>query len=315
MNECPLGSGALSGNPFGVDREALAADLGFARPTGNSLDAVADRDFVIELIGWGALLMAHLSRFAEDLIVYGTQEFGFVKLADACAARNSSARALLPRAIMLRAHFADARSSSSPGTRRAVADAAEEEPRRAELIRGKAGRVLGHQVALLTSLKGLPTAYNKDLQEDKAALFDALDTVEASLQIASGVLATITPVPERMKASLNSFMLATDLSEYLVRRGVLFRETHHVSGRAVQLAEERGCALTDLTLADLQGLHPLFADDVMGVWDFEAAVERRDATGGTSKRSVLQQAATLEREQREVSGASGGRERTGHARE
>ena len=163
-----------------------------------------------------------------------------------------------------------------------------------ELIRGKAGRVLGHQVALLTSLKGLPTAYNKDLQEDKAALFDALDTVEASLQIASGVLATITPVPERMKASLNSFMLATDLSEYLVRRGVPFRETHHVSGRAVQLAEERGCALTDLTLVDLQGLHPLFADDVMGVGDFEAAVERRDATGGTSKRSVLQQAATLE---------------------
>jgi len=132
MNECPLGSGALSGNPFGVDREALAADLGFARPTGNSLDAVADRDFVIELIGWGALLMAHLSRFAEDLIVYGTQEFGFVKLADACAARNSSARAILPRAIMLRAQFADARvlllAQVLDGL---VADAAEEEPRRA----------------------------------------------------------------------------------------------------------------------------------------------------------------------------------------
>ena len=163
-----------------------------------------------------------------------------------------------------------------------------------ELLRGKAGRQIGHTVTMLTMLKGLPTAYNKDMQEDKEALFDALDTAKAALQIATGVLATLEPRPDKMRAALSSFMLATDLSEYLVRRGVPFRETHHVSGRAVQLAEERGCALTDLTLADLQGLHPLFADDVMGVWDFEAAVERRDATGGTSKRSVLQQAATLE---------------------
>ena len=131
-----------------------------------------------------------------------------------------------------------------------------------ELLRGKAGRTIGHTVGLLTTLKGLPTAYNKDMQEDKQALFDNLETAEAALQIAQGVLATLTPKPERMKQALNSFMLATDLSEYLVRKGVPFRETHHISGRAVQLAEERGCALTALSLKDLQSLHELFEEDV-----------------------------------------------------
>jgi len=164
-----------------------------------------------------------------------------------------------------------------------------------ELLRGKSGRAIGHTVNMLTMLKGLPTAYNKDMQEDKAALFDALDTAEAALQIAGGVLATLTPQPERMRGALNSFMLATDLSEYLVRKGVPFRQTHHIAGQAVQLAEQRGCALTALTLEDLQGLHALFEADVMAVWDFDAAVERRDSTGGTSKRSVLQQAAALEK--------------------
>jgi len=163
-----------------------------------------------------------------------------------------------------------------------------------ELLRGKAGRTVGHTVALLTTLKGLPTAYNKDMQEDKAALFDTLATAEAALQIAQGVLATLTPNEAKMRGALNSFMLATDLSEYLVRKGVPFRETHHISGRAVQMAEERGCALTDLSVADLKSLHELFTDDVLAVWDFAAAVERRDSTGGTSKRSVLEQAAKLE---------------------
>jgi len=182
-----------------------------------------------------------------------------------------------------------------------------------ELLRGKAGRTIGHTVSLLTTMKGLPTAYNKDMQEDKQALFDALDTAEAALQIADGVLATLTPNAERMRGALNSFMLATDLSEYLVRKGVPFRETHHISGRAVQMAEERGCALTALSLADLQTLHPLFTEDVMAVWDFEAAVERRDATGGTSKRSVLEQAKLLEAWVAEggagSSGAEGGAKR------
>ena len=131
-----------------------------------------------------------------------------------------------------------------------------------ELLRGKAGRTIGHTVGLLTTLKGLPTAYNKDMQEDKQALFDNLETAEAALQIAQGVLATLTPNETRMRNALNSFMLATDLSEYLVRKGVPFRETHHISGRAVQMAEDRGCALTDLSVADLKSLHNLFEDDV-----------------------------------------------------
>ena len=131
-----------------------------------------------------------------------------------------------------------------------------------ELLRGKAGRTIGHTVGLLTTLKGLPTAYNKDMQEDKQALFDNLETAEAALQIAQGVLATLTPNETRMRSALNSFMLATDLSEYLVRKGVPFRETHHISGRAVQMAEDRGCALTDLSVADLKSLHNLFEDDV-----------------------------------------------------
>ena len=138
-----------------------------------------------------------------------------------------------------------------------------------ELLRGKASRQIGHTMTLLTMLKGTPTAYNKDNQEDKEAIFGALNTAEDALNIATGVLATLDPKPERMKAALSSFMLATDLSEYLVRKGVPFRETHHISGQAVQMAETRGCALTDLTLQDLQTLHPLFTDDVMAVWDYE----------------------------------------------
>jgi len=264
LNELPLGSGALAGNPFGVDREALAASLGFRAPTANSIDGVTDRDFVVELCFWSSLLMVHLSKFGEDLIVYGSQEFGFVKFADAYSTGSS----LMPQ---------------------------KKNPDALELLRGKSGRTIGHTVTMLTMLKGLPTAYNKDMQEDKAALFDALDTAEAALQIAGGVLSTLTPQPERMRSALNSFMLATDLSEYLVRKGVPFRQTHHVAGQAVQLAEERGCPLTALSLEDLKAMHPLFEADVMAVWDFEAAVERRDSTGGTSKRSVLAQAAALDK--------------------
>lgn len=263
INESPLGSGALAGHPFGIDREALAKDLGFSRPMSNSIDGVTDRDFVIELTMWVSLLMTHLSKFGEDLIVYGTQEFGFVKFADAYSTGSS----LMPQ---------------------------KKNPDALELLRGKSGRAIGHCVNMLVMMKGLPTAYNKDMQEDKQALFDSLDTAEAALQIASGVLATLTPNEERMRGALNSFMLATDLSEYLVRKGVPFRETHHISGRAVQLAEERGCALTDLSLADLKGLHELFTDDVMKVWDYEASTERKDSTGGTSKRSVLEQCDKLQ---------------------
>jgi len=263
MNECPLGSGALAGHPFGLDRVALAADLGFNGPTPNSLDSVSDRDFVVELSSWASLLMVHLSRFAEDLIIYSSQEFGFVR----CGDSYSTGSSLMPQ---------------------------KKNPDAAELLRGKSARVIGHHVTLLTMLKGLPTAYNKDLQEDKQALFDTLETVDAALKIASGVLSTLTPQPTRMREALNSFMLATDLSEYLVRKGVPFRETHHISGRAVQLAEGKNCALTALSVDELKSLHPLFEDDVLKVWDFDASVERKDSVGGTSKRRVLEQAKKLQ---------------------
>jgi argininosuccinate lyase len=158
-----------------------------------------------------------------------------------------------------------------------------------ELLRGKAGRVTGELTGLLMTLKGLPSTYNKDLQEDKEPLFDAVDTLGAVLQIACGVLSTLTPNPEKLRAALATEMLATDLAEYLVRKGVPFRETHHIAGAAVALAEQRKVALASLTVADLRTLHPAFDDDVSQVWDFEQSVEQRDSTGGTSRRAVLAQ--------------------------
>ena len=264
VNVLPLGSGALAGNPFAIDREALARELGFLDVTQNSLDGVSDRDMVVEFLCWAALTATHLSRLAEDLILYTTAEFGFVTLADAYSTGSS----LMPQ---------------------------KKNPDSMELLRGKSGRVIGDLVTMLVVLKGLPSTYNKDLQEDKEALFDGVDTVTATLQIATGVLDSLTPHPEAMAAALTPDMLATDLADYLVRAGVPFRETHHVAGEAVRLAEERGCVLSALSVADLQGLHPAFGDDVVQVWDFEASVERRDALGGTSRRAVLAQIQVLRR--------------------
>lgn len=158
-----------------------------------------------------------------------------------------------------------------------------------ELLRGKSGRVFGQMSGFLMTLKGIPSTYNKDLQEDKEPLFDAVSTVSNSLKIATGVVSTLTIFPQKMRAALTPDMLATDLAEYLVRKGVPFRQTHHISGEAVRLSEERGCQLTDLTLKDLQTLSPLFTEDVMDVWSFDTSFERRDVVGGTSKRAVLEQ--------------------------
>jgi argininosuccinate lyase len=186
-----------------------------------------------------------------------------------------------------------------------------------ELLRGKSGRIFGQMAGFMMTLKGIPSTYNKDLQEDKEPLFDAVETVTNSIKIADGVLSTMTVscdsklwmladtqvlpllasqiLPEKMRAALTPDMLATDLAEYLVRKGIPFRETHHISGSAVRLSEERGCQLTDLTLQDLQGLSDKFEDDVMKVWSFEESVERRDAVGGTSKRAVLEQCEKLKK--------------------
>jgi argininosuccinate lyase len=261
-NRLPLGSGALAGNPFALDRTQLAAELGFAGVTPNSLDAVGDRDFIAEFLFWATLTMVHLSRLAEDLILFSSREFGFVTLADAYSTGSS----LMPQ---------------------------KKNPDALELLRGKVGRVAGDLTGLLVTLKGLPSTYNKDLQEDKEPLFDAVETVGGALQIASGVLSTLTPNAQRLHGALAPEMLATDLADYLVRKGVPFRETHHVAGAAVRLAEQKGVALAALTVAELQQLHPAFGEDVAAVWDFEQSVERRDVDGGTSRRAVLAQVAQL----------------------
>lgn len=258
VNQCPLGCGALAGNAFSVDREFLAEELGFDGVIPNSLFGVADRDFVVETLQWSATLMNHISRWAEDLIIFSTGEFGFVNLADAYSTGSS----LMPQ---------------------------KKNPDSLELLRGKSGRVFGQMSGFMYTLKGLPLTYNKDLQEDKEPLFDCVKTVLDSIRIATGVLSTMKINPKKMHEALAADMLATDLADYLVRKGVPFRETHHVSGSAVRLAEEKGCQISELSVADFKGLHEQFEDDVVEVFDFEASVERRAAIGGTAKKCVLQQ--------------------------
>jgi len=265
----PLGSGALAGNPFLVDREFLAKELGFASIAENSLYGVGDRDFIVEFMMWASLTMTHVSRLAEDLVVYSTAEFGFVTLSDAYSTGSS----IMPQ---------------------------KKNPDSLELLRGKSGRVFGNMAGFMMTLKGLPSTYNKDLQEDKEPLFDTYDTIDASLKITEGVIATMTVHAAKMKAALTMDVLATDLADYLVRKGIPFRETHHISGRAVALAESRKCQLNDLTLKDYQSLSDKFADDIHTIFDFEASVERRDAIGGTSKKMVERQISVLRESLKEL---------------
>lgn len=258
LNHSPLGAGALAGNPFAVDRQALAADLGFAGPIPNSIDAVRDRDYAVEFLSWAALLGVHLSQIAEDLILWSSREFGFVQLSD----QFSTGSSLMPQ---------------------------KRNPDSLELLRGKAGRLTGNLVSLLTTLKGLPAAYNKDLQEDKEPLFDSVDTLLVALPVATGVLATLSIRPERMRAALGDELLATDLADTLVRRGVPFRQSHELAGLAVKRSEALGVSLRDLPLAEYQAISPQFGPDVVGVFDFEQSVEQRAVYGGTARAAVLQQ--------------------------
>ncbi len=260
----PLGTGALAGNPFGLDRATLARDLGFGGVAQNSLDAVSDRDFAAELLFCCALIGIHLSRLAEDLIIYSSAEFGFVTLADAYSTGSS----LMPQ--------------------KKNADSM-------ELTRGKSGRLIGNLVTLLTVLKGLPMSYNKDLQEDKECLFDSLDTLELTLAVCAGAVATLRVNPDRMRAALDPAMLATDVAEYLVRRGVPFREAHHHVGAAVALAERRGVPLSALPLEDWRAISPAFQADIAAVFDFKQSVRSRDVIGGTSARAIRAQIAAAKR--------------------
>ncbi len=261
-NRSPLGAGALAGNPFAVDRHALAADLGFDGPIPNSIDAVRDRDYVVEFLSWAALLGVHLSQLAEDLILWSSREFGFVSVAE----QFSTGSSIMPQ---------------------------KRNPDSLELLRGKSGRLTGNLVALLTVLKGMPAAYNKDLQEDKEPLFDSVDTLMVMLPVATGVVQTLSINPQRMQAALGDELLATDLAEYLVRRGLPFRQSHELVGRAVKRAEALDVPLGRLPLEEYQAISPEFGEDVASVFDFEQSVERRDVYGGTSRRAVLEQIGEL----------------------
>jgi argininosuccinate lyase len=262
VNRSPLGSGALVGNPFGIDREAMARELGFEGLVLNSMAAVADRDFIVETLQWASSCMLHVSRWAEDLILYSTAEFGFVKLSDAYSTGSS----LMPQ---------------------------KKNPDSLELLRGKSGRMFGLMAGLMMSVKGLPSTYNKDLQEGWEPMLDGIKTIGDSLQIATGVLSTMTIMPKKMKAALTPDMLATDLADYLVRKGVPFRETHHISGRVVALAEKEGVPMDKLSKEQLRGVDSRFEDDVMKCFNFEQSVETRTVTGGTSRKSVEGQIAAL----------------------
>ena len=258
VNRSPLGSSALVGNPFGIDREAMAKELGFDGIINNSMAAVADRDFVVETLQWASTLMQHISRWAEDLIIYSTAEFGFVRLSDAYSTGSS----LMPQ---------------------------KKNPDSLELLRGKSGRVFGYMAGLMMSVKGLPSTYNKDLQESFEPMLQGVKTTADSIQIATGVLSTMTIFPDKMKAALTPDMLATDLADYLVRKGIPFRETHHISGRVVALAEKEGKPMDKLSLKQLQGVDKRFSDDVMEAFNHESSVEKRTVLGGTSKKSVEEQ--------------------------
>ncbi|SCU97618.1 LAME_0F20274g1_1 [Lachancea meyersii CBS 8951] len=263
-NRCPLGAGALAGNPFQIDRRALADQLGFAQVIGNSLMATGDRGFITDTLYLGFSISSHLSRMAEDLILYSSAEFAFLKLSEAYSTGSS----LMPQKV---------------------------NPDSLELLRGKCGRIFGNMAGFMMTVKGLPSNYNKDLTEDKRVLFDTLSTVESSLQIATGVVSTLSINKENMKNALSSDMLATDLADYLVLKGVPFRECHHIIGRVVKAADALGYGGIDvLSLEELQNIDPRFVEDVHDVFDFESSVERRSAIGGTAKNSILDQLNLIE---------------------
>ena len=251
----PLGSGALAGTPILVDRVALAESLRFAEASPNSLDAVSDRDFAVEYLFCATMIGIHVSKLAEQIILYTTAEFGFFELSDSFSTGSS----LMPQ---------------------------KKNPDVFELTRGKAGALIGMLTGLLATLKGLPSTYDKDLQEDKAPVFAATDTLLAILPVIAGATRTIVAKPERMRAAIDSTMMATDLADYLVSKGIPFREAHAIAGKAARAAGEKKIELDEMPLAAYQALSPAFEVDVYQVFDPLKSVEKRNAIGGTSPQSV-----------------------------
>ena len=262
MNECPLGAAALAGTGFPIDRDMTAKALGFSGPTRNSIDTVSDRDFALEFLGCAAICAGHLSRLAEEIVIWSTPQFGFVTLSD----RFSTGSSIMPQ---------------------------KKNPDAAELVRAKTGRINGSLIALLTVLKGLPLAYSKDMQEDKEAVFDAADALEVSLAAMTGMISDMSVNTEAMCLAAGSgFSTATDLADWLVREvGLPFREAHHVTGQAVALAARQGKRLDELELSQLQGIHPAISDAVYDVLSIEASVASRTSFGGTAPQNVRHQIA------------------------
>ena len=258
MTVCPLGSGALAGTPFDIDRQQIAAELGFDRPSANSLDAVSDRDFVADLLYAIAVCAAHLSRLAEDILIYSNSAFGFVTLDD----RYSTGSSLMPQ-----------KRNADP----------------MELMRGKTGRLIGNLTGFLTTLKGLPSGYNKDLQEDKEALFDSLETIHRLLPVVTATVSSLQINADTMAAALTEDLLATDLADYLVRKGLPFRRAHHVVGEIVKLAADKEISLSALPLSALQSICDDFDSDVSAVFDFGRSVAQRKSFGGTAPEAVKAQ--------------------------
>ena len=251
----PLGSGALSGVPYPIDRDFVARELGFSRLTENSVDAVADRDFVVEYQSAAAMTMMHLSRLAEEIVLWASDEFGFIGLPE----EFSTGSSIMPQ---------------------------KRNPDVAELARGKTGRVYGNLMAILTTLKGLPLAYNRDLQEDKQPLFDTVDTLMGTLEVMAAMLPALRVDPLLPEAAARgSYILATDVADYLVRKGVAFRDAHQAVAELVRYAQMEGKALPELSLEEYRRFSPAFEEDVLAL-DLRSAIEARDAPGGTSSRQV-----------------------------
>lgn len=251
-NVLPLGAGALAGTSYPLDREEMARALGFASVSRNSLDAVSDRDFCIEVAAAASLTMVHLSRLAEDMIIYATAEFGFIELGDAVATGSS----LMPQ---------------------------KKNPDALELVRGKAGRVFGQMMALLSVMKGLPLAYNKDMQEDKEAIFDLVDTVKGCLRVTATVLRNARLNEERARtAAMRGYMNATELADYLVRKGMPFRDAHEATGRMVLAALERGVELNELSLEEMRAIAPVVQKDVYEALTLTSTLTSKNQSGGTS---------------------------------
>ena len=262
MNESPLGAAALAGTGFAIDRHMTAESLGFDRPSANSLDAVSDRDFALEFLTTSSICAMHLSRFAEELVIWASAQFRFVTLSD----RFSTGSSIMPQ---------------------------KKNPDAAELLRAKVGRIVGATVALLTVMKGLPLAYSKDMQEDKEQVFDAADSMMLSLAAMTGMVADLRPNADVLRAAAASgFSTATDLADWLVREANLpFRDAHHATGALVKMAEDRGCDLADLTLDDMQSVNPSITAGVFDVLTVEASVASRISYGGTSPERVREQIA------------------------